>query len=413
MKSFHTLATAKRTIENAVAKVFLYLYLKSIPHKVKTVRSKEHIRVLFVVSELSVWKTESLYLQMLHHPRFDPVLGLTLSVEVPESKEVLRRYFEDKGYKYTELTPYVSPSVLKPDIIFYQKPYLGSYLQHLLFDRCYDSLFCYVGYAFNSMNTSWAVHPELYSVCWQIFFENQLSIEERAPLMKNRGKNLVNTGLPMMDVLMTPKEQLSDPWQPMGPRKRIIYAPHHTIGNAHLKDIGFSTFLEHADFMLELAEKYQKQVQWAFKPHPLLYKNLLSVWGNERTDAYYERWGHLPNSQVELGKYEGLFAHSDALIHDCASFTIEYLYTHNPVLYLTKETEHNTSLTRFAREAFDLHYKARTHSEIEQFVLNVIAGSDVKRAERERFFGEQLCPPNGKTACQNIIDEILGENGYR
>lgn len=407
-----SLVNGKLLFENAIAKLFLSLYRRSIPYKVKRIRKKERIKVLFIISELSVWKTETLYLKMLKHPRFDPIIGLTMSVEAPLSKEELRQYLEQKEYNYVELTPYVGPNSVSPDIIFYQKPYIGSYLKNLLYDHCFDSLFCHVGYAFNSLNTDWAIHPELYYACWQIFFENQVSIAERSPLMRNGGKNLVNTGLPMMDDLILPKSHYLDPWTQLGPHKRIIFAPHHTIGDAHLKGIGFSTFLDNAEFMLSLAIKYQDQVQWAFKPHPLLYNNLIRVWGKAKTDAYYEQWSLMPGCQVETGKYEGLFAYSDAMIHDCASFTIEYLYTHKPVLYLTKDSEHCASLTKFAAQAFDLHYKAKTQSEIEHFVLDVIAGKDQMKEARELFYQEQLCPPNHQSACQNIIDAILGEHGY-
>jgi len=405
-----SLAAKKQKLENGLTKLFDFLYVRSIPGKVKALRRKQCIRVLFIVSELSVWKTESLYLMMLAHPRFEPILGLTLSVEVPESKEVLRKYLEEKGYAYVELTPYKGPDSVHPDIIFYQKPYRGAYLQNLLYDRCYDSLFCYVGYAFNSMNTAWAVHPDLYYKCWQIYFENQISVDERQVLMHNKGKNLVNTGLPMMDALTKAKEEYPDPWKQLGSRKRIIYAPHHTIGDMHIDGIAFATFLEHGEFMLQLAERYASLTQWAFKPHPLLYKNLLRVWGEERTQQYYERWAALENAQVETGKYEGLFRHSDAMIHDCSSFTAEYHYTKNPVLYLTNDAPHD--LNKFFTQAYELHYKARTHEEIEQFVINVIAGHDPRKEEREAFYQESLLPPNGKSACENIIDAILGQNGY-
>ena len=37
----------------------------------------------------------------------------------------------------------------------------------------------------------------------------------------------------------------------------------------------------------------------------------------EKTDKYYRSWEKAENSNIERGKYLGLFLHSDAMIHDC------------------------------------------------------------------------------------------------
>ena len=49
-------------------------YVKTIPAKVEHIRHKSVIKVVFVLHELSMWKTEALYLSMLKHERFDPVI---------------------------------------------------------------------------------------------------------------------------------------------------------------------------------------------------------------------------------------------------------------------------------------------------------------------------------------------------
>ena len=59
-----------------------------------------------------------------------------------------------------------------------------------------------------------------------------------------------------------------------------------------------------------------------------------------------------------------------------------------------------------------MHYKAYENDEIEQFVVDVIDGRDEKKNERECFFKNYLVPPNGKTACENIMNSILGIAEY-
>jgi UDP-N-acetylglucosamine 2-epimerase len=120
----------------------------------------------------------------------------------------------------------------------------------------------------------------------------------------------------------------------------------------------------------------------------------------------------MPNTQIEEGDYVSLFKNSNAMIHDCSSFQIEYHYTHNPALYLCDDIEeHERGMNTFAKRAFELHYMGNSEQDIEQFINNVINEVDTKRDERLSFYNENLLPPYGKTASENIINAILSYNG--
>lgn len=267
--------------------------------------------------------------------------------------------------------------------------------------------------AINKRN-SWLINKSLHRHCWQIYMENKLTAAfGEISLLK--GENLVITGLPVQDELLKDKSQFSDPWRSQHhAKKRIIYAPHHTIPVAN-NLIHFSCFLDVCDAMLELAEKYADQVQFAFKPHPFLKNKLVDYWGQEKTDAYYNRWATMNNTQLSEGEYANLFAHSDAMIHDCGSFTLEYTFTRNPALFLVKPTQeeaHRDELNLFGQMAYDLHDKGSSQEDIERFILNVIAEKDPRREERESFYHTYLVPPHCKSASQNIINAILGTEEY-
>ena len=158
--------------------------------------------------------------------------------------------------------------------------------------------------------------------------------------------------------------------------------------------------------MKKLAEKYKDCVQWVFKPHPSLKQKLYYLWGEERTNAYWAFWADSDNCQLEEGKYTALFKYSDAMMHDCASFTVEYLYMQKPCMYLVNGKAH--PLNDLGSACYDLYYKGHNLDEIELFVNNVIHGVDPMKEKRQHFFNEYLLPPNGKSACDNIIDRILG-----
>lgn len=88
---------------------------------------------------------------------------------------------------------------------------------------------------------------------------------------------------------------------------------------------------------------------------------------------------------------------------------IEYHFTKNPVLYLNLGGVKTDELNKFGLTAFELSYQAHSKEDIEQFIKNIIDGNDERMQERIDFYNQNLLPPNGKTACENIIDNILND----
>ena len=405
-----TFERIKGFVDRHYNRLWMFAYKCYIPYAAKKIRRKESIKVLFVINELPTWKTESLYIAMLNHPRVKPILGLTLSLDYPHMKEELKKYVETKGYEYTDLDILAyNPikDIISPDIIFYEKPYSECYHHRHTYSNHLNTLFCYANYAFNILDEEWAIGLPLIKTSWQVYYENEFSAYHRKTKV---GKNAIIAGIPMQDLLIQKRKYHIDTWKySPNTRKRIIYAPHHTIGDLHSKGIANSTFLEYGEFMLDLAKRYSDRIEIAFKPHPGLYKKLEFVWGLTKTDAYYTEWAQLENAQVVTGDYVDLFMSSDAMIHDCSSFTVEYLYTGKPVMFLQREANHADNLTELAKKAFEQHYLAKNKTDIEAFVENVIRGIDNRKEERDFFYQKYLLPPNGKTACENIINSILGQ----
>lgn len=382
-----------------------------LPAKIKKMRKKEEIVVLFVIDELGSWKTENLYLKMLQHRRFNPSLLLLQDQSAHYSYNILKEYLEEKGYEYKTIDEDETiQKKFSPDIIFYQKPYENIIDDKYFYYKNLNSIFCYVLYCFRNRNRPGLNDIRFLNFVWQLYAENEKVIEERKKLIKNGDKMLCNTGLSFMDDLLLEKSCYPDPWKHEDrKKKRIIYAPHHTI---YTDLYAYATFLDYCDFMIDMVKKYQQDVQWVFKPHPLLKAKLYKIWGKDKTDRYYQQWESNPSCQISEGEYMGLFKHSDALIHDCGSFKLEYLYTHNPVLYLIKENQEFDYPNWQTQEAMRLHYQAKMKEDIEAFIVNVIKGIDPLKKERDTFVSKYLTPPHGKSACQNIINAILGEEEY-
>lgn len=391
---------------------FVYYTRLFTPVKAFFIRKKRQINVIFIITELGCWKTEKLYLQMRNHPRFNPTIRVLSTWENRLAKEECIAYLKEKQYDFEVLdsdTPLQKD--FKADIIFYQKPYLWVYSPIHTFLKNRNALFAYVSYGFHNVMSDYICNQLLHNYCWQYYVENESCAKEMAATMDNKGRNLKVTGVPMGDSFLLPRSSYKSRWKPQAvKKKRIIWAPHFSITSSEI--LLYSTFLMYADFMVEIAQMYASKVQFLFKPHPLLLPRLYDLWGKEKADAYYELWASMENTQVELGQYVDFFMTSDAMIHDCSSFTVEYMYTCKPVMYLNRENvdRHDYNLCNFAKQAYRLHYMGYNENDIENFIVNVVNGHDVKATARQSFWRHNLIPPNGKTASKNIIDAIL--RGY-
>lgn len=404
---------------------FTILYYKTVKYRKyimkieQDISRKERIKVVFLVVTVSMWKYDSLFKLMLSHPRFEPVIVSYIikwekKIDVVNQKKMVEYFKNEKKYPFIEGYNMESNQwfdikrEIQPDIIFYAQPYKQPYSRYDVSNFYKKTLIAYSPYSSSIENKVWEYNSVIQNVAWRLFYATDFHLKNAQRISFIRGENVVVTGDLMLDVFKDDKRVVVDPWKISDSRiKRIIWAPHHSI----LEDdtLNYSNFLRICTEMLNLANKYREIVQFAFKPHPSLKPKLynLSEWGIEKTNAYYQKWENLPNSVLIEDDYVDLFLTSDALIHDCCSFSVEYLYTQKPVMYIVKE-DHLDDLCDFGKLCFDMHYKGYTIEDIENFIENIILKeNDYKKSQRDEFFYQELLPPHGKKVSENILDEIL------
>ena len=380
-------------------------------------KGKPVIRCVFFATEIADWKCDSVYIAMQNHPRFDPLVFVCPIINcgreyMLEKLEETTSFFERKGYN--PIKSYDASTVkyvdvrksLSPDLIFFTSPY-----ENLVDDRYNISHYCdcltmYIPYGFtNNKDLSFQYNLLLHNLVWRYYVESQYHFNYAQNISKCKGRNVVVTGYPAIETYLdkryTPK---TDPWKIKDRSvKRIIWAPHHTIES--VGNVAYSCFLDYADFMLQMAEKYCDEVQFVFKPHPLLQCKLETMWGKARTNAYYSKWNSMCNTSVELGDYVDLFISSDAMIHDSGSFITEYLYVNKPVMRTINEIPFSQMYNDFVIKCLDNYYLAKNKKDVEQFIINVINGVDALKDKRTKFLNEFLVPDG--LPSQNIIDDIL------
>ena len=445
----HLPAVSRRYIEN---------FKESQTEAARRLKDKEVIEVAFFLTIPGMWKCDYLFRAMRDNPRFHPYIviypystykGFSKD-EINNTVERTRKFVADKGFEY--YIPYDSKhgrwlDVKKeknPDIVFFTTPYKDVMPQYFIY-HFRDRLTCYVPYGFCSINLQRINYNLLFHNLVGLFLleteaHRQFSIE----YSRNKGENAVATGFPGTEVFLRKDYTPHDVWKRQERvKKRVIWAPHHSIDNP----LDPSTFLLRCDDMVGLAEKYKDEIQWAFKPHQLLKFKLVELWGEAKTNAYYNKWATMENTQLEESSYVDLFLTSDAMIHDSGSFTTEYLFVNKPVMYLTasdkwaenprpdggsemtagvierfrsaramgarshcrsqKTINKIEHFNPFGKESFKCHYVGNDVAQIDSFLNDVvIGGKDTKKLEREAFFERYLKPIDGMMPSEKIIDEI-------
>ncbi len=384
--------------------------------RVKGLRSREKIRVGFFVLNRSMWKCDSVFKAMLKDEYFEPVI-LICPCTKEGTKKMLNdieenvKFFSGKGYpvvsSYNRKTgDWVAVDSLALDLIFFAIPHPDTLAEY--YSKAFRKhLSVYVPYAHQVSkydNYTFQYNQVFHNMMWKIFAPHKYDLEIFKTHGAIQGTNVVLTGYPAIEPFIDGSKVANDPWKNQPDRKvRIIFAPHHTICSPKLP---YSTFLEFSEHMKFLAEKNQKKVQWAFKPHPHLKKNLYKhkEWGRQKTDAYFDFWASSSFSQLEEGNYYDLFKCSDAMIHDSGSFLAEYLYLQKPVMYLAKSDRVMSFQNKFGNKAFNDCIIGRSKEDITSFIENLLTS---KVEIKTTFFDNELKPYfEGSLPSQKIVWEI-------
>ena len=286
------------------------------------------------------------------------------------------------------------------DIIYFANPYDSmvnelhsiKYLSQKNILPIYLSYGCYVDkYSYQE------VMPLLeLSLCWKIFADNKYTFNDYKNYELIHGKNVILSGYAKMDSLIKYQKNTTD-------KKIIIIAPHHTIS---MQLLPLSNFLHNYNFIIELAKKYP-QVQFIFRPHPLLFTNMVNegYWTKDQVNQYIKKLQSLGMIYSVGGDYLDIFVQSDAIIHDCSSFIVEYLYTNKPCCFFAKKNYKNI-LSTLGKKCLKHYYIAFNQDQICTFIDHVINNkTDILAKKREIFVRKKLAVsyPNSS---QKILDEI-------
>ena len=379
------------------------------------IRRCEKIKLGFVGYDASMWCGDELYQLFERSGRYETTIFLCLRRDKKNVPLVVKDFrFGAEQLKARGLNVMAiendEDEVPKQDAVICLTPYIAALAKAFRFETLTaETLLAYIPYGMNITPGLINVNLPIRMLAWKTFFTQKN--EELFAALRSRGRlgapPILYSGQPKFDYFFAEHDAQFDWKEARQNSARIIYAPHWTI-NVGMK---FATFQYNHDFFYEYAKNHP-ETSWVFKPHP----NLLFAAvedgvfaGREAFEEYLRKWDELPNARVVTGAYyQSIFASSDGMILDSASFVYEYQYTHKPLLFLTRETQ---KFSKLGEEIMERLYRVdgRDFDGIEKFIADVlIAKNDPMFEVRQRFFDERLnyVKDNGMTASEYIFNAI-------
>lgn len=364
------------------------------------------IKVLFLVSEVSKWKAQSLYDLLAKSESYEPLVILTLadyqhSLSDEEKRSVLKSNYEFFAKKqmfceYAIDLETLEPLELKafnPQMVFYQQPWSIFECQKPVKVSEYALTFYIPYYVQNYGHIGNECCQELHQSVFRYYILNKQWEDDYASQFKYAAGQIKGLGHTMLDVLTANQGIETN-------NNYIIYAPHHSLSNFE----NYATFLQNGKEILEYAKQHQ-EFNWVFKPHPSL-KYALKEHGamtDSEIEEYYSEWEKFAVVSNDSDYYK-LFLDSRALITDCASFLTEYFCTGKPIIHLISSRSKIKPYSSF-KVILDALYGVENLDDMYKcFEKVLVKGEDVLKEKRLETLNS--CGLLGVNAAQNIMEDL-------
>ncbi len=386
------------------------------------ISSHQKIRVCFFEPRIACWQFGKIYDLMEQSGVFEPMvvvvpfftMGDDAMIEYMDTSFAA---FQEKGYRtirgYDKKTGEFLDikKELDPDVVLYSMYWKNHFQENSYITNFLDIYTFLYSYGFDTVRYQdrAGYNYELQNKVTRYYLPTKIHKGIAEDNMDNHAENVYVTGCLKFDYLLDPNYIPENVWKPNGSKKRVIWAPHHTL-NERQPYAQCCAFLDLYEFMLEIAEQYRDTIQFTFKPHPMLKPRLYKLWGKRRTDEYYQRWANGFNTQLADGEYFDLFLTSDAMILDSVSFIPEYAATGKPAFF-TYGKDTRFPVNRFGKAITQHLYRnddpETLFTDIRNYLDHVVLlGRDEKKAARDHFVKTYMLMKDGQLAAEHVYEDM-------
>ena len=148
-------------------------------------------------------------------------------------------------------------------------------------------------------------------------------------------------------------------------------------------------------------------IDFVFRPHPLLFARMAlnKVWTDEQIDDYLTEISRAGIEYSVGGDYLKLFSECDAIINDCGSFTLEWLFTGKPGCFVYNDELKDEHLTSQMKEAIKRYKIARSEDDIIGFIKEICI-TDMKPEYAMDDWVRENIAINYPNVAKRILDEL-------
>lgn len=340
--------------------------------QITKLRTKQKIRIGFLVWENSKWCYESLYNKFAKDDKFD-VIVMIVEANNPVCDLIKNIHFFS-NYNHCIIQNIQDFKKQNIDIVFYEQPWFalnGEFSPKTLSNT---ALTFYVPYAIQMD----ADNADIVTACSPFYKNVYMSFMFNKKILSNFKQydihNMIAVGHPKLDIYLHKSNYIPKN------KYRIIYAPHHSFSNSPLK---WATWEWNGEHILELARNNQNNIEWVFKPHPRFQFELAKLLkSDKKAQKVFDDWAGVAKI-YDKGNYFDLFQSADLMISDCGSFVLEWLPTEKPYIQLISQNPNASPRSETDEYYSSQYYKCNNLSDIDKyFNLLVNQHKDPRKARR-------------------------------
>lgn len=376
------------------------------------------VRAVFFAELGGKWDSlESVYEFMRDDPRFDPVVVLTpvfrmATVNGEQRQEVIYSdYLTPLGIPFLGYSQYSLENDC-PDLAFICQPYESCTLPQFWPEYiAAHTRLVYISYFIPSIVLK--TYPEIlcrmpvYDASWRVIGGGQRHYEYYCRYSRQKGANMLVTGLPKLDPVIKAKENgipLPQGWECVCGKTVFLWNTWFDISLSSLRffDEIMKWFKEHEDCAL------------IWRPHPMT-EAVTKVSNPELVpllNQYFETVSSAPNAILDQeSSYLAAFVYSDAQFSDHSSLMQQYMPMDKPLLWFGIP-----SFGATGEEFISTEWMERTEEMegILQFLEHVYRREDPKKEIRNAIIKEEHLITDGccggRIAC-TLLRELCTEDG--
>lgn len=380
---------------------------------VKNIKSNRVIRIAAYTVYKQTFAADRLFSKAITDDRF---IAKIVIVPLKDEKVRVSRYKETREYfvqKYGEENVVDGFDIINDeyidnakdfDIIYFSNPY----------DCLVDRMFQVVRLAQDDMNNlpiyiSYGYDIGYYTTikrlmglelnyAWRCFVDCEYSMNDYKRYQYLGGTNAILSGYAKMDSLIPVRRKNNS-------RKKILICSHHSVEGDDLK---LSCFLKYKQLIAKLPDLFP-MCDFVFRPHPLLFERMISLryWKEEDRADYLNELSKKKIEYSSEGDYFHIFNECDAIINDCGSFTVEWLFTGKPGCFMWNENLSKNDLTDLMNYCLNQYTIAYSEEDILTFIKNVIDEKcDYYKVSNRDDLLKKVAP-NWPNASEDIFNNLV------